>query len=54
MLWLALGVFWLFGAIGRRKFALRFGWTDAAVLLLVVCTTVSSLWAVWTERRGRR
>ncbi len=46
MLWLALGVFWLLGAIGRRKFALRCGWTDAAVLLLVVCTTVSSLWAL--------
>ena len=35
MLWIALGVFWLLGAVGRPKFSLRFGWTDAAVLLLV-------------------
>ena len=35
MLWIALAVFWLLGAIGRPKFPVRFGWTDAAVLLLV-------------------
>ncbi len=46
MLWLALGVFWLLGIIGRPKFSLRLGWTDAAVLLLVGWTTVSALWAV--------
>ena len=46
MLWLALGVFWLLGTIGRRKFSLRLGWTDAAVLLLVGWTSVSALWAV--------
>ena len=45
MLWIALGVFWLLGAIGRPKFSLRLGWTDAAVLLLVVWTTVAALWA---------
>jgi len=46
MLWIALGVFWVLGAIGRPKFSLRLGWTDAAVLLLVVWTTVAALWAV--------
>ncbi len=46
MLWIALGVFWLLGPIGRRKFSLRLGWTDAAVLSLVVWTTVSALWAM--------
>ena len=46
MLWIALGVFWLLGAIGQRQFQLRFGWTDAAVLLLVVWHTVAALWAV--------
>jgi O-antigen ligase len=46
MLWIALGVFWLLGPIGRRKFSLRLGWTDTAVLLLVVWTTVAALWAV--------
>jgi cytochrome c-type biogenesis protein CcmH/NrfG len=46
MLWLALGVFWLLGAIGRRKFSLRLAWADAAVLALVVWTTVSAFWAM--------
>ena len=46
MLWIALGVFWLLGAVGRPKFWLRFGWTDAAVLLLVAWHTVAALWAV--------
>ena len=46
MLWIALGVFWLLGAIGQRQFQLRFGWTDAAVLLLVMWHTVAALWAV--------
>jgi O-antigen ligase len=46
MLWIAIGVFWLLGVVGRPLFALRFGWTDAAVLLLVIWTAVASLWAV--------
>jgi len=45
MLWIALGVFWLLGAIGRRQFHVRFGWTDAAVLLLVALHTIAALWA---------
>jgi O-antigen ligase len=47
MLWIALLVFWLLGAVGRPKFTLRFGWTDAAVLSLVLWHTVAALWAVW-------
>ncbi len=35
MLWLALAVVWLLGAVGRPQWLLRFGWIDAAVLLLV-------------------
>ena len=46
MLWIALAVFWLLGAIGRPQFSIRFGWTDAAVLLLVGWHTVAALWAV--------
>ncbi len=45
MLWIALGVFWLLGAIGRPRFAIRFGWTDAAVLLLLGWHTAAALWA---------
>ncbi len=45
MLWIALAVFWLLGAIGRPRFLLRFGWPDAAVLLLVVWHTAAALWA---------
>lgn len=46
MLWLALAVFWLLGAVGRPTFTVRFGWTDAAVLALVGWTGVSAIWAV--------
>ncbi len=49
MLWIALAVFWLLGAVGRARFAIRFGWTDAAVLLLVGWHTVA---AVWATRHG--
>jgi len=45
MLWLALAVFWLLGAVGRPEFSLRFGWLDAAVLFLVGWHTVAALWA---------
>jgi hypothetical protein len=46
MLWIALGVFWLLGAIGRPKFQVRFGWTDAAVVLLLGWYVVAGVWAV--------
>ncbi|MCD4726248.1 MAG: hypothetical protein K8R46_01185, partial [Pirellulales bacterium] len=64
MLWIALAVFWLLGAIGRpnhnsplpsgegqgvragSSFVLRFGWIDAAVVLLLVCQAAATLWAV--------
>lgn len=45
MLWLVLAVFWLLGAIGRPRFSLRFGWPDAAVLLLLAWHTAAALWA---------
>ncbi|HUT92713.1 MAG TPA: O-antigen ligase family protein [Thermoguttaceae bacterium] len=45
MLWIALAVFWLLGAIGRPWFRVRFGWTDAAVLLLIGWHTMAALWA---------
>ncbi len=35
MLWLALGVVWLLGWIGRQRFSFRFAWIDALVLVLV-------------------
>jgi len=45
MLWIALAVFWLLGAVGRSKFSFRFGGVDAAVLALVLWHTVAALWA---------
>ncbi len=47
MLWIALAVFWLLGAVGRRSWALRFGWTDAAVAVLVGLYGLAGLWAVF-------
>ena len=44
MLWIALALFWLLGAIGRRQFQVRFGWTDGAVLLLVGWHAIAALW----------
>jgi O-antigen ligase len=46
MLWIALAVLWLLGALGRRSFTLRFRGADGALLLLVVLHTASALWAV--------
>ena len=46
MLWLVLGVCWLLVAAGRPKFIVRFGCTDAAVLLLLACFAAAALWAV--------
>jgi len=44
MLWIALAVFWLLGLIGQRQFRLRFGWTDAAVGLLIGLHTIAAVW----------
>ncbi|MHC4179152.1 MAG: O-antigen ligase family protein, partial [Planctomycetota bacterium] len=45
MLWLVLAALWGFGAIARPRFRVRFGWTDAAVLLLIAWHTIAALWA---------
>ena len=45
MLWIILAVVWLLGAIGGERFTVRFGWTDAAVGLLVGLHTIAALWA---------
>ncbi len=45
MLWLTLGVCWLLGAVRGRRFRLRFGWTDAAVGLLIGVHALAALWA---------
>src|SRR3990172_12519299 len=49
MLWIALAVCWalgmILGMIGRRAFFVRFGWTDAAVVLLVGWHTIAAVWA---------
>lgn len=47
MLWLTLVVFWFLGPIGRRRWPLRFGWVDAAVVCLVALHTLAALWAAW-------
>ncbi len=46
MLWLMLGVLCLLAAVGLGRFSLRFGWIDAAVLLLIGWHTAAALWAV--------
>jgi len=43
MLWIALGTFWALGALGRKRFTLRFGWTGAALVLLVAWHTIAAL-----------
>ena len=43
MLWIALGVLWLLGALGKPQFTVRTGWTDAAVLLLLAWHTLASV-----------
>ncbi len=43
MLWLLLAVLWLLAQLRRGKLALRFGWTDAALLLLVAWQVVAAL-----------
>jgi O-antigen ligase len=47
MLWIAVAVFWLLGAIGRKQVSFRFGLTDVPVVLLVAWHTVAGLRAVW-------
>ncbi|MCE5268945.1 MAG: O-antigen ligase family protein [Planctomycetaceae bacterium] len=46
MLWIAVAVFWMLGAIGRPRLSVRFKGIDAAVCVLMLSTTVASLWAV--------
>ncbi len=46
MLWLALAVIWSMGAIGRKRFTLRFGPVDAAVLALVAWQCIAAVHAV--------
>ncbi|HUT11436.1 MAG TPA: O-antigen ligase family protein [Thermoguttaceae bacterium] len=45
MLWIALAVLWLLGAVGRPEFRVRLGWTDAGVLLLIGLHTLAGIWA---------
>jgi len=47
MLWLALAIFWLLGAIGRHRSPFYLGWTDAAVAALIGLHTLAALWAAW-------
>lgn len=49
MLWIALAVAWLLGAIGRPRVALRFGWMERLVLALVAWHTVAGVWAAAHE-----
>ena len=45
MLWIVLSVLWLLGAIARPQFRVRFGWTDAAVAVLIGWHTIAAVWA---------
>lgn len=46
MLWISLCVLWLLRAVGRPKSSVRFGCTDAAVLLLIGWHSVAAIWAI--------
>jgi O-antigen ligase len=46
MLWILLAVVWLLGEVASGRFAVRFGWLDAAVVLLVFWQIIAALWAV--------
>ena len=46
MLWIALTVIWLVATIGRKRFTLRFGPVDAAVLVLVAWQCIAAVHAV--------
>ena len=47
MLWILLTVGWLFRAIRRRPFRLRFAWSDGAVALLIGWHTLAAVWAAF-------
>ncbi len=47
MLWLAVTMAWFAGAIRGSRLRLRFGWTDAAIMLLVVWYVVSAIRAAF-------
>jgi O-antigen ligase len=49
MLWLVLAGAWLVAAIRGRRLPLRFGGTDAAVLLLIGLHAAAALWAAGHE-----
>lgn len=43
MLWIAVAVIWMLGAVGRRRFPVRLGWIDAAVFGLVGWHTLAAV-----------
>ncbi len=47
MLWIVLAILWLLGAIGKPRWEVRFGWVDAAVVVLVAWHTVAGVAAVF-------
>ena len=48
MLWLLLGVAWILIVVSRRaELRVRFGWVDAAVVVLVGLHTASSIWGAY-------
>jgi hypothetical protein len=52
MLWIGVAVVWMLGAIGRRRFPIRFGWTDAAVVGLVAWHALAAVLATcWGSPR---
>ncbi|NLX96828.1 MAG: O-antigen ligase family protein [Rhodopirellula sp.] len=46
MLWIGITAVWFLGATGSNPLRFRFGWTDAAVLLLVAWCVISGIGAV--------
>ena len=54
MLWLALLVVWLLGAIGQVRTPLRLGCTAVAMLVLVGWHSAAGVWAAQCRARARR
>ncbi len=47
MLWIALAVLWLLGAIGRPNWEVRFGWVDTVVCALIAWHTLTGVVAAF-------
>ena len=53
-LWIVLGILWMLGTLGRRRFVVRCGWLDATMIGWGVWWSIAAILARGSERRGLR